>query len=198
MAWLIVLIFVAVIVVFAWNFRRQTKAREEASAERMRAFLEQARGGTVHAGREPAAPTMPAQAAAREPTRTADTILRAALLDTDLAAAYHQLTQALPDHLIFARVSLAAFVSPAANLSGMARDAVLRRLADSVVDFLVCDRVFKPVAVVQCAPQAVPPADAAAYARQCVSAAGVRWVVLPAQAQSQAAGDALRQQVLQA
>jgi Protein of unknown function (DUF2726) len=78
-----------------------------------------------------------------------------------------------------ARVSLIAFIQPAENLAGFAREAQERRLADAVVDFLVCDKSMKAVAAVQCGAPSGKAAQHSAFAAACVVSTGMRWVELP-------------------
>lgn len=211
MIWLIVLIFIAVAIVFVMHFRRQARAREAASAERMKAFLDQARaansgahgGAGANAGTSTpsVAPAAPAPAAAREtklePMQTASGIrLRAPALSAPQQAAYRLLKNALVGQEVLAQVSLAAMVAPSDDVTGFAREAALRRLADTQLDFLVCDGAFKPLAAVQCGARTGKAAQDAAYAQSCVISLGMRWVELDPLALP--AAEVLRQRVLEA
>lgn len=198
---LVLLIAVVAIAVFIWNYRRQAAAREAASAERMKAFLDAARTTTPQ-GQAPAAPHVPhAQPAAQPAGATAwpqpevsGGSARAAFMSAQHAACYAVLKSALPEYAVFARVSLAAFITPADNLAGFAREAQERRLAEAVVDFLVCDKAFKSIAAVQCDAKNGKAAGAAAFAAACVQSSGLRWVEV--ESQSVPAGADLRRRVL--
>ncbi len=189
LTFLLLLLGVVVIAGFVWHFRRQAAAREAASAERMKAFVDQARAEA--AGRQPTAPppadTTPAAAAAKV-TRTTPAVplsgftLRAPLLDAQQQALYPLLKSALPDHEILSCVSLAAFIQCAENVTGFAREAQERRLADAVADFVVCDRAMNPLAAVQCGARSGKAAEKAAFAAACVAAIAVRWVEISPQA----------------
>lgn len=200
MIWLILLIFIVVMVVFVMHFRRQAKAREAASAERMKAILDQARtSGAAGADGAKASPVTPAAAPPREArpqaVQTVSGIsLRAPLLDAEQAAVFRQLKSALPDHEMFAQVSLAAFVAPGNDVTGFAREAAARRLTDTPVDFLVCSAALTPLAAVQCGARSGKAAEGAAYAQACAASLGVRWVELSPQALPPP--QVLRQQVL--
>lgn len=180
----VLLIAVVVIAVFIWNYRRQAAAREAASAERMKAFLDAARattpqGETPAAQRTPAAqPAAQSTPAARPRPEVSGLSARAQFMSTEQAAFHALLKSALPEHEVFARVSLAAFIQPADNLTGFAREAQERRLADTVVDFLVCDKSLKSVAAVHCGSRGASSkgADTAAFASACVESTGLRWV----------------------
>ncbi len=205
--WTFFLLVLGVVAIAAlvWNFRRQAAAREAASAERMKAFLEQARAEagaqTPPASSAPPANTAVADASAvAKPVRAVQPVpltgfaLRVPMLDADRQALYLLLKSALPDHVIFASVSLAAFIQSADNITGFAREAHERRLTDAVADFVVCDPSMKPVAAVQCGARSGKAAETAAFAAACAAATGVRWVAFTSQALPQP--QALRLQVL--
>lgn len=189
LTFLVLVAGVVVIGVFVWNYRRQAAAREAASAERMKAFLEQAR---AEAGVRPdavaAAPTPTAvPAAAKAAPNVALSplsgfALRAPLLDAQQRALYLLLKIGLPDHVIFACVSLGAFIRSAEHVAGFAREAQERRLADVAADFVVCDKSMKPVAAVQCGARSGKAAETAAFAAACAASVGLRWVEISPQA----------------
>ena len=188
-----VLVLIVVIAVLVWNYRRQTAAREAASAERMKAFLEQARAAPGRAADAPVAAVEPVTRSVRQPDIEGFTA-RTPLLNTEHLAFFHLLKSALPEHEIFARVSLAAFVRPAENLTGFAREAQERRLADATTDFLVCDQAAQPVAAVQNGVRSGKAAQTAAFAAACVVSTGVRWVEISPQVAVQR--EEIRRQVL--
>lgn len=188
---LVVVLGVIAIAAFVWNFRRQAAAREAASAERMKAFLEQARAeAAARAGHSAAAPDAPAAIPVRQappppsppPSLLSGFGLRTPMLNAEQQALYRLLQTGLPDHLVFACVSLAAFIQPADNVVGFAREAQERRLADVLTDFVVCDASAKAVAAVQCGARSGKAAEKAAFAAACAAATGVRWVELSPQA----------------
>ena len=87
----------------------------------------------------------------------------------------------LPDHEIFAALTLADVLEPAATLRGFEREQATRRLAAQRLDFVICDKSLQLVAVVLCAQVA----DGGA-ARQAIESAlragGIRCVRLDAAA----------------
>ena len=93
-------------------------------------------------------------------------------------AIYRLLKSALPEYEVFPRMSLSAFIQPADNLSGFAREAQARQLADATVDFLVCDIAMKPRAAVRLGD--VGAAVAGPFAQVCVTNAGLRFIVMEA------------------
>jgi|SRR5688572_14116803 len=198
--WLGLLVIVAVIVGFIWNYRRQAAAREAASAERMKAFLEQARGNNAVA--HPAAPPDSAQASVVKPAERdlkpqpnmTGYALRTPLLNPPQRTLFNLLKISLPEHEVFACVSLAAFVQPADNLTGFAREAQERRLADAVADFVVCDKSMKAVVAVQCGARSGKAAENAAFAAACIASTGLRWVEISPDALPRR--DEVRQRIL--
>ncbi len=195
------LIPVVVVVALVWNYRRQAAAREAASTERMKAFMEQSGAGTnASPALAPVAPPAARAASPKTALSTASTFVvsgisaRAQLIAADQLPIYQSLKSALPEYEILPRMSLAAFLHSAENLTGFAREAQQRLLADAFVDYLVCDKSLMPLAAVRCGARGSAAADAtaAAFAAACVAAAGVRWVEISPPAPR----DALRALVL--
>lgn len=63
---------------------------------------------------------------------------------------FRMLNEALPDHFIFPQVSFNALLTHAPHIWGdNYRNAVRRKFHHKYVDFVVCDRVFEVVAVVE-------------------------------------------------
>ena len=180
--WLLILTPVVAIAVLVWNYRRQAAAREVASAERMKAFLGKAATDAKAdpAGSPLSAAPMPDTPAVRgvraQPQAVSGFASRAQLLNAEQLAIYRLLKSALPEYEVFPQMSLSSFIQPAENLTGFAREAQMRRLADTTVDFLVCDRSMKPVATAQCGARTGKAAENAAFAAACVASTGVRWV----------------------
>jgi hypothetical protein len=98
-------------------------------------------------------------------------IARAELLSPAETVLYYALKSALPDHEVFARVSLAALVEVAPHVSGAERAQRQRELARHELGFLVCDKSLRAVAAVdtQVAADALEP-DLKA---RCLAALGV-------------------------
>lgn len=109
---------------------------------------------------------------------------RERMLNPPQTLLYHLLKVGLPDHLVFARVTLASLLEAGPGLSGVTRDEQTRRLGTLTVDFALADRNMRPVAVVELA---VADASSVAQtdrstARTRLAAAGVRYVELDAKA----------------
>lgn len=181
--WLSPFIAIAVIV---WNYRRKRAEREAASNERLKAIFNQ----TAEDG---AADTVPAPSAAAVSTSAPVTsasapgvpvqpsmhfAVRERLLTPPQTLLYYLLKSSLSDHEVLAQVSVATIVDVPTGVSGFEREARQRRLAATVSDFVVCDKSFKAVAVVQCGVCVGSAAEALAYARTCCESAGLRWIAV--------------------
>jgi len=154
LAWYLFLLVAAGIIVFVvWNFRKQIAAREAASKARFERML--------RAPAQPAAPAEPAPTAAAASPSAPSASLAVPVLAMAPAAVparerflgqaetllYYLLKSGLPGYEVFANVSLASVIS--ASGSGHEREQQLRRLAQYRLDFVVCDKRMRIVAVVE-------------------------------------------------
>jgi uncharacterized protein DUF2726 len=159
---LFLLVCAAVIAYFVWDFRNKTAAREAASKKRFEELLrEQASGSPTPAAPPSAAPVpraapaapapasvpaaAPAPAPASMPAAAAPAV-RARFLGQHETLLYLLLKTGLPDHEIFANVSLASVTALPAG--GGEREQQLRRLAPYQLDFVVCDKSMRVIAAV--------------------------------------------------
>lgn len=164
MAWAWVLVMVAAVAIMAyaiWNFQKKTAAREAAAQQRFDHLLREQASAS---GRPiaPAAAPAPAQAplshaapaapAAATPPAAAPAATAAAVVARERFLGQHEtllylvLKTGLPDHEIFANVSLAALVALSASSSE--REQQVRRLAPYQLDFVVCDKNMHIIAAV--------------------------------------------------
>lgn len=176
MAWfvLFVLVGAAAIAYFVWNFRRKTAAREAASSQKFAELLRaQAPASSRPEASSAAAPATgsPAQAPAVPPAHPpaqrflgqAETLL------------YYLLKTGIPDHEVFANVSLAAVVG--APGAGAEREQQLRRLAQYQLGFVVCNKSMRVVAAVEVeSAGTVEAAGAQNFKAECLKQAGIRLV----------------------
>jgi hypothetical protein len=173
---LLALLPIAAIVYILWDHRRKAAQRELASADRLRELMgatpqpvraertepiaAAASALAVRAVAEPAQSvraeptqsvrTEPAPSVRAEPTAAAPAYaVRARLLSPPQTLVYYLLRTGLPDHLIFARVTLASVLDAGPDVPGYARNEQIRRLAGHTVDFVVSDKSMKPVAVLK-------------------------------------------------
>lgn len=160
MAWAWILVLVGVVAGIAysiWNYRKKSAAREAASQQR---FAELLREQAASSGRPVPAPAAaapvpsptPISHAAPAPPAPAPVPAAAAAAARERFLGQHEtllyllLKTGLPDHEIFANVSLASVVALPA--SGGEREQQVRRLAPYQLDFVVCDKSMHVVAVV--------------------------------------------------
>lgn len=187
LSWLMWITPVVAIAGIVWYSRRKIAAREAASAARLNEFLEQA------AAKDPAAPravatVTPASVASSAPARinaaprAAGIALRERLLTPPQTALYYLLKSGLPDHEVLAQVSVAALIELPGVVGSFEAEARHRRLAGAASDFVVCDKAFKAVAVVQCGARTGAAADTLALVRAGCESAGLRWVAIAPEA----------------
>jgi len=160
LAWALVLVMVAAVAIMGyavWNFQKKTAAREAAAQQRFTELLR----GQGSAGERPASSPAPAAsapasapvshaapAAAMPPAAApaAAVTARERFLGQHETLLYLLLKTGLPDHEIFANVSLAAIVALPA--SGGEREQQVRRLTPYQFDFVVCDKNMHVIAAV--------------------------------------------------
>jgi hypothetical protein len=152
LAWYLFLLAVAGGVAFAvWNYRRKTAARKAASDAR---FAEMLKGGRQPPAGPQSAPVVagaPGDAPAPAKVSPAPPVTPPAAAQPFLGQAesllYYLLKAGLPDFEVFAGVSLARVVGAMGD--GRDRELQLRRLSQYQLDFVVCDKRMRVVAVVE-------------------------------------------------
>ena len=143
---LILLVGAGIIAAFVWDFRRKAGAREAASKKRFDEIFLARPAGPPNDAPPPAAPpsgappTMPPQA--RPTAAGAAPPARDRFLGQRETLVYRLLKAGIPDHEIFANVGLASVV-------GGKTEQEARRLAQYCLDFVVCDKGMRVVAVVE-------------------------------------------------
>jgi hypothetical protein len=156
-AWILVLVGVAAGIVYSiWNYRKKSAVREAASQQR---FAELLREQAAASGRPvppsataaPAPPATPVPHAAPAPPAPAPVSAAAAaarerFLGQHETLLYLLLKTGLPDHEIFANVSLASVA--ALPVAASEREQQLRRLSPYQLNFVVCDKSMRIVAAV--------------------------------------------------
>ena len=149
MLWYLLLLALVGIIVYAiWNYRRGTAARKSASSARFdEMFKAEAQ---LAPGLRPPFPS-PGEASAQAKTAPSAAGAPAVAVERFLGKAesllYYLLKAGLPDAEVFAGVSLARVVG--AGGEGRDREQQLRRLGQYQLDFVVCDKSMKILAVVE-------------------------------------------------
>lgn len=157
-----------------WDHRRKAVERASASAQRLNAIL----GATTHVpeplSTPPGAPAATASAPAAPALAYA---ARERLLSPPQTLVYYLLRTGLPEHLVFAHVTLRAVLEAAAGLNAYARNEQMRRLSWHTLDFVVCDRNLRPIAVIEVTPRGEQH-DSSAMRKSWLESAGIRYLEL--------------------
>lgn len=174
MIWFLLLLgFASIIGIFIWDYRRKAARREAARQQRFnQIFKDKTEPESTVAAPAPltsASAVPPAQA------RVAAFPPRDRFLGQPETLVYLLLRTGLPDHQVFANVTLASVLNvPGA---GHDREQQLRRLSTYALDFVVCDRNMRIVAVVDLeSPGGADASGVERYKSDCLKAAGVRQV----------------------
>jgi hypothetical protein len=173
--WYLLLLAAAGVVVYAvWNYRRKAAARKAASEARFEKMLKgeaQFPPGAEppsSAADEPSSPARVSPAASPAQPVAAERFLGKAE-----SLLYYLLRAGLPDAEVFAGVSLARIVGAAGE--GRDREQQLRRLSQYQLDFVVCDKSMRVVAVVEVAAGAEAAGDQR-FKSEVLRQAGIRVV----------------------
>ena len=146
----------AAVVYLVWFYRKKTAERAAASRKRFSEMF----GPNSKARSVPAAPPEPGAAAIQTdpvmsrsaplsaPGVTALCVRKEHVLSGKRDTLFEALRGALPDHLIFPHVSLAALVALPPAIQGREREQRQRGLAQSTIDFVVCDVHKRAVAAI--------------------------------------------------
>jgi uncharacterized protein DUF2726 len=178
---LLLLIPVFVVLYVLWDYRRRTAQRDNATAERLQDVIlvaakvprtAQARGGN----------TTSASADTKVGAPIISYVRRDRLLSPPQTLLYYLLRSELPDHLVFAQMTLSSVLDTAPGVAEHARSEMARRLADHRVDFVICDRRMHPVAVLKIQNSPDSTSNELSSAQRWLDEAGVRYVDIDARA----------------
>lgn len=178
MAWYLFLLVVAcVAAVLVWDFRRKAARREAASKERFEQIFKAKAAAATASESSPAAPPSTGAPAAPKPSAGVSALsARERFLGQPQTLVYFLLKTGIPDLQVFANVTLASVVSVPGE-EGPDREQKLRRLSQCQLDFVVCDRDMRIVAVVDMdAPESRDTAGMQRFKSDCLMAAGVRLI----------------------
>lgn len=165
--YLFLLASIAAIVWIVWTYRKRAANKAAASSARMRELLAAAPKDAVPKPAGTAVPTaQPAAVPVAVYTR------REHLLGPSQILLFQRLKTGLPDLEVFANVSLAEVIDISAASRGGELEHRRRELALHCVDFLICEKNTRIVAVVEF--EAV--ADTAKFKTSCLATAGIRHV----------------------
>jgi len=148
LAWYLFLLAVAGGVAFSiWNYRRKAAASGAASKARFEKMFK----GQAAAGAASDAPVISRPEAATRATPMAQAAAsisppRERFLGQSETLIYYLLKTGVPDHEVFANTTLALVVGAPGN--GRDREQQVRRLSQYQLDFVICDKSMRVVAVV--------------------------------------------------
>ena len=180
MAWfLFILILGAVVTYCVWEYRRKSALREAASQERLMQLLE-AKAAAKPAGDGPPAST-PAAAdnvpAQTPPVAAAAPSGKERFLGKAETLVYYLLKTGIPDHEVFANVTLAAVVGQEGG--GFNQEQQLRRFSQHQLDFVICDKSMRIVAAVDVeSPGGTDTAGTQRFKSDTLKSAGVRLLLV--------------------
>lgn len=172
--YLLSLVPAGAIAYLVWAYRKKIAQKAAVSDLRFRELL--AAGSPVAMSQAPAedgcaAVTVPMTASA---SGIPAYFPKARLLDLPETLLYYVLKAGLPEHEIFAQVNLAAMLDVPQTAQGYGREQLRHSLARHCVDFLVCDKSARIVAVAEYEAAT----DSAAFKAACLKAAGIRHVLV--------------------
>ena len=182
--WYFLAAMMAIMAFLIWDYRRKKGSREAASQERFDQIFKTGTSSPAAAAPgaqvTPVAPVPAAQAPASDAEPEAAPPIaysaRPHVLGPAEKLAYFLLRTGLPDLEVFPKVSLAAVID--IPVKGYDREQQLRRLARQVLDFVICDKQMKVLAVVQFAPVGPEAVIAQRIRSDCLKAAGIRLVTI--------------------
>ena len=163
-----------------WNFRRKQAAREQVSGARWESLAKEVVTPPTVSPVPSSVPVVPATAMSHLQAMGASYVLRDRILDPAQKVLYYLLKSGLADYEIMAQVALSSVLSVPAGITGGEREQRLRTLARETVDFVVCDKTMKPVAVIDLLAQEVPSVltTAADFRTQCLAQSSIRYLRL--------------------
>lgn len=165
--YLFLLASIAAIAWVVWTYRKRAASKAAASSARMRELLAAAPKGAAPKPAGAAVPTVQPVAAL-----VAVYARRERLLGPPQILLFQRLKTGLPDLEIFANVSLAEVIDVSAALRGGELERMRSQLALHSVDFLVCEKNTRIVAVVEFETMA----ESAKFKISCLATAGIRHV----------------------
>jgi len=165
--------------ILIWDFRRKAARREAASQERFEKIFKAKTPAAQTSESGPAAAQVALTAAAmptpKTPTAVVAFAARERFLGQPETLIYLLLETGIPDHDIFANVSLASVIAVPGG--GYDREQQLRRLSQCQVDFVVCDKSMRVVAAIEVESAADPlPAGEQRFKEECFKSSGIRLI----------------------
>jgi hypothetical protein len=178
---LLLLIPVFAVIYIFWDYRRRTAQRDAATAERLQDVIGVA-AQAPRAARGLAGDARGALAEEKDTGPIVSYVKRDRLLTAPQTLLYYLLKNELPDHLVFAQMTLASVLETAPGVAEHARAEMTRRLRDHKVDFVISDKRMHPVTVLKLNTPAEGARNELSSAQRWLAEAGVRYVEIDARA----------------
>lgn len=179
MWYVIGLIWLALIVGIIWAYRKKRERHAAARTRKLDALLSEFK---LDAGSAPGAAAgiaTQAVAARRDPNPVPEFGKKQRLLPQAEALLYYVFRTGLPDHEIFANLTLADVVELDPSIRGYEREQRLRRLTQQRLDLVICTKQLEVVAAAMVDKGAAPDGAGDPHARfadECLKAAGIRLI----------------------
>lgn len=177
MWYVIALIWLALIVGIVWAYSRKREKHAAARAKQIDALLSEAKLNLISG---PAAGDAPQGAAVKAGSAPQPEFgKKPRLLPQADAVLYFVFRTGLPDHEIFANLTLADLVDIEPEIRGYERERKLRRLAQRRLDLVICTKQLEVIAAVLIDKNAALDAALAAnerFVEECLKTAGIRLV----------------------
>ncbi|MDB5921587.1 MAG: hypothetical protein JWN13_523 [Betaproteobacteria bacterium] len=178
---LLLLIPVFAAIYIFWDYRRRTAQRDANTAERLQDVIGVA-AQAPRFGQGLAANSSAGSAEAKDTGAIVSYVRRDRLLSAPQTLLYYLLKNELPDHLVFAQMTLASVLETAPGVADHARAEMARRLRDHKVDFVISDKRMHPVTVLKLNTPAEGARNELSSTQRWLSEAGVRYVEIDARA----------------
>lgn len=154
-----------------WSYRSKVRQQESSSGARWDQLTTAAKLDLT-AVRPATAPAVAAAAGVAPASGGLPYAARVRALDPAETLVYYLLRNALPDHAVMPRVALGSVLEVPAGLTGHAREQPVRALQQQVVDFLVCNKAMRPVAVIDLRTAPAAPD----FRARCLAQTGIRYL----------------------
>jgi len=179
MWYVIVLIWLALVVGLVWAYRRKRERYAAARDKQLEALLSEAKLNLISGAANGAASQV--AIAKVHSTPIPEFSKKQRLLPKAGALLYYVFRAGLPDHEIFANLTLADLIDIGPAIRGYEREQKLRRLAQQRLDLVICTKQLEVIAAVLIDKNGAPDAAQAANTRiieECLKTAGIRLVCI--------------------
>jgi hypothetical protein len=179
MWYVIGLIWLAMIAGVIWFYKKKQEKRDAEHGRKFSAFLAEAQLNPKSPGGTAPGSFVAAATAAVNSTPIPEFCKKQRLLPQAEALLYYVFRTGLPEHEIFANLTLADLIDIEPAVRGYEREQKARRLAQQRLDFVICTKQLEVIAAVLLDKSAVPDemqVGNARFAEVCLHSSGIRLV----------------------